>query len=138
MGWTLTVVFAAIDAVRWFARRAGALGGMLVLAAFANLAWHLLPPYVQHYRFKDEVVSLAAAPTYDDGRVHGEVLRAAERRRIPLEPDRLEVRLENNERTVRCRYEVPVTLLPRQKPQLLRFSLDVVQPAFARDETGPQ
>ena len=65
--------------------------------------------------------------------MRGSILRAAERWRIPLQEERLEVRLEGNERTVRCRYEVQVKLLPKLAPQVLRFSLQVAQPAFARE-----
>lgn len=136
MGWLLSVLFVVIDAVRWIVGRAGALVGLLVIAGFGNLAWQLLPPYVHHYRFKDDVVELAAAATKDDDSVRSAILRAAERRRIPLQDDRLEVRLEGNERTVRCRYEVPVRLLPKLAPRLLRFDLDIAQPAFARENAS--
>lgn len=138
MGWLLSVLFVVIDAVRWIVGRAGALVGLFVIAGFGNLAWHLLPPYVHHYRFKDDVIELAAAATKDDDSVRSSILRAAERRRIPLQEDRLEVRLEGNERTVRCRYEVPAKLLPKLAPQLLRFDLHIAQPAFARENAQAQ
>jgi hypothetical protein len=136
MGLLLSVLFVVMDAVRWIVGRAGAFLGLLVIAGFGNLAWHLLPPYVEYHRFRDEVVALAAASTSDDGRVRGSILRAAEGRRIALREDQLEVRLEGNERTVRCGYEVPVKLLPRLQPQVLRFSLHVVQPAFVRENAA--
>jgi hypothetical protein len=133
---TLTPLFVAIDAARWCARHVGTVLVALLLAAFAGLAWLVLPPYVRHYRFLDNVVELATAPTHDDARVHAEILRAADRLRIPLREDRLEVRLENNERIVRCGYEVPLTLLPSVAPWHLRFRVDVAQPAFARENAG--
>ena len=133
---TLTPLFVAIDAARWCARHVGTVLGALLLGAIASLAWLVLPPYVRHYRFLDDVVELATAPTNDDARVHAEILRAADRLRIPLREDRLEVRLENNERIVRCGYEVPLTLLPSVAPWLLRFRVDVGQPAFARENAG--
>ena len=133
---TLTPLFVAIDAARWCARHVGTVLRVLLLVACANVAWRVLPPYVRHYHFQDHIVDLAAAPTNDDARVHAEILRAADRLRIPLHEDRLEVRLENKERVVRCDYEVPLTLLPSVAPWLLRFRVDVAQPAFARDNAG--
>ena len=137
MGFGMRLLFAALDAARWLARHAGTCVGLLALAAAAEMARQVLPPYVRHHSFKDEVVDLAAASTSDDAGVRGAILRAAERRSIPLSDEQLHVRLENNERTVRCAYEVSVRLLPSLAPRPLRFSVDVVQPAFAREKTGP-
>jgi hypothetical protein len=133
---TLTPLFVAIDAARWCARYVGTVLRVLLLVACASVAWLVLPPYVRHYRFLDNVVELATAPTNDDARVHAAILRAADRLRIPLREDRLEVRLENKERVVRCEYEVPLTLLPSVAPWLLRFRVDVAQPAFAGENAG--
>lgn len=137
MGWLIRALLVASDAVRFLRGRTGAFLLLLVLAGFGELAYALLPVYVAHYRFKDEVVELASAATNDDAGIRDAILRAAERRRIPLQDDRLEVRLEGSERTVRFRYEVAVTLLPRLAPQPLRFETSVVQPAFARDPGPP-
>jgi hypothetical protein len=133
----MRLLFAAIDGARLLVRYAGPFAGLLALAAAVEAARQVLPPYVRHHAFKDEVVDLAAASTNDDAGVRGAILRAAERRSIPLSEERLHVRLENNERTVRFAYEVSVRLLPSLEPRLLRFSVDVVQPAFAREGTGP-
>ena len=69
MGWLLSGLFVVMDAVRWIFGRAGALVGFLVIAGFGNLAWHLLPPYVKHYRFRDDVVELAAAATSEEAKL---------------------------------------------------------------------
>ena len=133
----MVALLVVSDALRFLRGRTGAFLLLVVLAGVGELAFAVLPVYVAHYRFKDEVVQLASAATNDDAGIRNAILRAAERLRIPLQDERLDVRLEGHERTVLFRYEVAVALLPSLAPRPLRFEARVVQPAFARDPSEP-
>jgi Flp pilus assembly protein TadD len=113
-------------------RRLAVAGGTGLVAAVAYAAWVMLPPYLTHYLLRDRIVQIARAPLTDDRDVHDRLAHAA--REYGLE-DQLpegacEVSTRPNWRTIACRYQVRVRLLPGLE-RTLHFRIRVEEPYLA-------
>jgi hypothetical protein len=114
----------------------GWLAGLAVLAALLAWAWvavRVLPPYLAHYRFVDEVTSVARAPTRDDAVVRSLLERARRRAPVPLDVDTCHVETRQTRRLIRCDYRVTVEVLPWLS-KVLDLRLDVDEPYFVEPE----
>ena len=84
------------------------IAGLLLFASY-----RIGQVYVAHYAFTDEVAQIAERGVRtDDAEVRGAVVEAATRLRIPLDPDRVNVRLLGEHVYVDLRYSRAVEILP--------------------------
>ena len=91
--------------------------GRLIRLAIAGLllfaAYHTGQVYIAHYSFNDEVALIAERGVRtDEADVREAILTAAARDGIPVDPERINVRLENEHVYVDLRYTRQVELLP--------------------------
>jgi len=69
--------------------------------------------YISHYSFVDEVEQIAQRGVRtDEDEVRGAIVEAATRLRIPIDPDRVKIRLEGDHVYVDLQYTRPVEVLP--------------------------
>jgi hypothetical protein len=99
--------------------------GVLAAAAYAGRA--LLPPFVEHFRLKDEIAEIGRTPTRDDDLVRLLLAEAIRRRSLEahIPDDALEVTMNGNRRRIAGQYEVPVVLVGRRFH--LAFGIDLDQ-----------
>lgn len=113
-------------------RRVSTVGVLLVVLLMGRGAIVLLPHYVAHHRLCDEVVRLARIPSYEDGRVREETLRAIHTygRDPYVRPDDVRVEGRQQRRRVEFAYQVPLALLPGLLTRL-PFEIRVDEPWLA-------
>jgi hypothetical protein len=120
-------VLALVDVVDWLIARTGGLAMLGVLAAAAYAGRALLPPFVEHFRLKDEIAEIGRTPTRDDDLVRLLLAEAIRRRSLEahIPDDALEVTMNGNRRRIAGQYEVPVVLVGRRFH--LAFGIDLDQ-----------
>jgi hypothetical protein len=87
----------------------------LVIAALVlHATWKAGTVYLRYYQFKDDVTQVAQFGTRQtDNEMRSEVLAAAKRREIVLDPDAVSVRRQNHYIVIDAAYREQVELAPR-------------------------
>jgi len=135
-GGVLAAVHTLKPALDLFGRTAGrrvsTVAVLLLVLLVGRGAVVLLPHYVAHHRLYDEVVRLARIPSYEDGRVREETLRAIHTygRDPYVRPDDVRVQGRQQLRRVEFTYEVPLALLPGLLTRV-PFEIRVEEPYLA-------
>jgi hypothetical protein len=109
-------VLALVDVVDWLIARTGGLAMLGVLAAAAYAGRALLPPFVEHFRLKDEIAEIGRTPTRDDDLVRLLLSEAIRRRNLEayIPDDAFEVTMNGSRRRIAGRYRIPVELAGRR------------------------
>jgi hypothetical protein len=106
---------------RFRERGEGRLGGLIllvVLAAAALAAWHVVPVYYDHYDFIDKVNEICRTPKYrvrgGDAEIRKMLMDEVSRRRLEewIGPESFDVKTSDHRRTIRLYYERPTEILP--------------------------
>jgi hypothetical protein len=87
----------------------------LVIAALViHGTWKAGTAYLKYYEFKDEVTQIAQFGTQKpDSKLRDEVLDAAQRQEIPVDPETVSVRRPNQRIIIDASYREQVELVPR-------------------------
>jgi hypothetical protein len=84
-----------------------------VAALLLFASYRIGQAYIAHYTFTDEVNQIAQRGVRtDEAEVRAAVVEAATRLRIPIEPDRVNVRLQGDHVYVDLRYSRAVEIVP--------------------------
>ena len=124
-------------------RRLPALRRRLVLALSPVLVvglyplWHLAPVYVRHYLFADDLGAVASTPLSSDSEVAARLLHVAQRRGLAnvIDATSCQIASDSRWRTITCRYQVSVDLLPGIRRRLT-LETSVERFYVARDESA--
>jgi Flp pilus assembly protein TadD len=128
----LTAVLRRLLTIR---RRAAAMFGFALLAGSTYPLWHLTPVYVRHYLFVDDLGVVASTPLGNDREVSERLMHIAQRRGLANVIDATSCQIASafRWRTITCRYQVTVSLLPGVR-RTLTFETCVERFYVARDE----
>jgi hypothetical protein len=87
---------------------------LMIAALVIHATWKAGTVYLNYYEFKDEVTQIAQFGTQKpDAKLRDEVLDAAQRREIKLDPDAVSVRRPNQRIVIDANYREQVELAPR-------------------------
>jgi Flp pilus assembly protein TadD len=114
-----SLVATMLDRLQALRRRwAVALGALLVVGAYPT--WHLAPVYVRHYLFADDLGAVASTPLSSDSEVLERLLHVARQRGLAdvIDATSCQVASDSRWRTITCRYQVSVALLPGLRRRL--------------------
>jgi hypothetical protein len=87
---------------------------LIIAALLLHATWRAGTVYFRYYQFKDEVQQTALfSGSRSENDLHKRVMELADEFRVPLDPDRVTVRRQNNHTRINATYEERVELLPR-------------------------
>ena len=87
---------------------------LIIAALVVHATWRAGMVYWQYYQFRDGVQQIAQfAGRQPDAEVHNRVLGLAKELLVPLDPDRLSVRRQENHTLIAASYDERIELLPR-------------------------
>jgi hypothetical protein len=87
---------------------------LIIAALVLHATWKAGTVYLRYYQFKDDVTQVAQFGTRQtDSEMRSEVLAAAKRREIVLDPDAVSVRRQNHYIVIDAAYREQVELAPR-------------------------
>ena len=87
---------------------------LIIAALVLHATWKAGTVYLRYYQFKDDVTQVAQFGTRQtDNEMRSEVLAAAKRRDIVLDPDAVSVRRQNHYIVIDAAYREQVELAPR-------------------------
>jgi hypothetical protein len=91
----------------------GRLFRVAIVALLLFACYRIGQAYMAHYAFSDEVALIAQRGVQtDDAEVRAAVIEAATRLRIPIDPDRVNIRLVGDHVYIDLRYTRAVAVLP--------------------------
>ena len=115
---------------------------LALLAAFANVSWHVFVVYSAHYKFKDGVTYVAHyRGDMTDDQIRDRVLELAAQFDVPVEPNALSITHQDKHTMVHASYIKPVELLPGfiyQWPLTLNVDTFASPPPPADGLPGPK
>ena len=86
---------------------------LALLAVMVNATWHVFVPYRAYFRFKDAVHGASQAGfARPENELKARVLLLASEFGIPLAPDGLTLRREDNHTIIDGAYTLPIELFP--------------------------
>jgi Flp pilus assembly protein TadD len=134
----LTVAMGLIDGARRLRIRRGRLAYTLailigLLAGYTAL--RLLPPFIRYYQFKDDLGSVASAPTRDETHVRERLMHFVHMRHLEAHVQETSCQIDTRKdwRVVTCNYSVPVVFVPGLA-RSLRFEAVVERPFVDLDD----
>lgn len=87
---------------------------LIVAALVVHATWRTSTVYMRYYEFKDQVHEAAQfSDRKPDSELHARVLTLAEQHQIPLAPEALNVRRQENHTLVDATYTEQIEVLPR-------------------------
>jgi hypothetical protein len=87
---------------------------LIIAALVIHATWKAGTVYLKYYEFKDEVTQIAQFGTQKpDAALRSEVVEAAQRREIELDPDAVSVRRPNQRIVIDANYKERVEIAPR-------------------------
>ena len=87
---------------------------LIIAALVLHATWRAGTVYLRYYQFKDDVTQVVQFGTRKtDSELRAEVLEAAKRREIVLDPEAVSVRRQNHYIVVDASYREQVELAPR-------------------------
>ena len=99
---------------------------LIVAALIVHATWRAGTVYYRYYQFKDGVQQTAQfSGTRKENELHNRVLELASELQVPLSPDRVSVRRQDNHTLIDATYDEPIELLPRYfYPWQFRVNVD--------------
>ena len=91
--------------------RPKALFGIFIVLAFFYLAWKIMPPYVQHYEFQEELQSIARTNEYsplDENGIRGQVKQKIVDIGVPVDPESVVIQKGSGDVIIAVNYTVHV------------------------------
>jgi hypothetical protein len=87
---------------------------LIIAALLLHATWRAGTVYFRYYQFKDEVQQIALfSGTRSENDLHKRVMELAGEFQVPLDPDRVTVRRQNNHTLINATYLEQVEVLPR-------------------------
>lgn len=101
---------------------------LIIAALVLHATWRAGTVYMRYYEFKDDVTQVAQfGANQTDSQLRSEVIDAAKRREIALNPEAIVVRRENHHIIIEAPYVEQIELAPRYfYPWHARLHVDVL------------